>query len=381
MQIVNAIKLGAALAAALLPYPSQAQVCEGNLLVYKPEDLEIIGRECTTIIGDLKFNDTWSGPFILRGVENITGTIMAERWQQGHVRQPQVTRVELPDLKYVFHLDFLFSPAVNVSAPKLEHADGIWLGQESHGSEAYFGALREVDKLGFTGNYSRVEVPALEHVRALHICSFANNCAEAEDGEYGPSIIDPLNITLPSLKSVDKLFIGGKTASISAPKLTNLSTSAEFQLPESLASLNFLELDHIGESFEAEGTISSIHVPSLHNTTASFKISSTTPLNVSIPLTGNPRFLGFFGAIEGLALPNLAEFQKLQIHSDLSLDCGLLDDIFEPIVAELEETESARKGRYQCTSAARDESSAVKPGIKIFTGSVAAVMVAGLVLW
>jgi hypothetical protein len=68
-----------------------------------------------------------------------------------------VTRVELPDLKYIYQMDFLFLPAINISAPKLESARGIWLGQESHGSEAHFPALREVEMLGFTGNYSRLE--------------------------------------------------------------------------------------------------------------------------------------------------------------------------------------------------------------------------------
>ncbi|KAL2839637.1 hypothetical protein BJY01DRAFT_250366 [Aspergillus pseudoustus] len=383
MRISRPIKLGAALAAASLPYLSVADICEAEypeyLLVYKPEDLEIIGRDCTTIIGDLGFNDTWSGPFILPGVENITGTIRVERWQQGRVRQPNVTRVELPDLKYIYEMDFLFSPAVNVSAPKLESARGIWLGQEAHGSEAHFPALREVEWLGFRGNYSRTEVPVLKRADYLDICSFGNNCGFGVDEGPGPSIIDPLKITLPALESVGELIIGGKTASISAPKLTNVSESAKFQLPDSAASLDFPELNHVAHSLEVEGAIARIHVPSLHNTTASVKVSSTTPLNISLPLAGNPRFLGFFGEIAGLSLPNLTDFQNLQIHSDLPLDCGPLDEKFEPIVEEIVETEWAREGRYQCNSTALGGGSrAMKP---VFAGVVAAGIGAGLVLW
>ncbi|KAL3459725.1 hypothetical protein BJX64DRAFT_278958 [Aspergillus heterothallicus] len=379
MRISITIKMGAALAAASLPYPSSAETCEaGYLLVHKPSDLEIIGRDCTTIIGDLGFNDTWSGPFILPGVENITGTIRVEHWQQGRVRQPNVTRVELPDLRYIYQMDFLFLPAINVSAPKLESARGIWLGQESHDSEAHFPALREVEMLGFTGNYSSVEVPVLERAETLSICSFANNCGRGDNEERGPSIIDPLNITLPSLEFVKDLFIGGKTASISAPKLATVNSSAEFQLPESPASLDLPALNHVGNSFEAEGSVSSIHLPSLQNTTASVKVSSTAPLSVSLPLAGNPRFLGFFGAIEGISLPNLTNFQKLQIHSDLPLDCGPLDKRFEPIAAKIAESEGAGRGRYQCSSTTtNDGTSATRP---VFTGVVAAVMVAGLAL-
>lgn len=51
--------------------------------------------------------------------------------------------------------------------------------------------------------------------------------------------------------------------SISASKLTNVSKSAEFQLPESAASLDFPELDHVGHSFEVEGAISRSVVPYL----------------------------------------------------------------------------------------------------------------------
>jgi hypothetical protein len=74
----------------------------------------------------------------------------------------------------------------------------------------------------------------------------------------------------------------------------------------------------------------------------------------------------------------LTNFQKLQIHSDLPLDCGPLDERFEPIAAEIAESEGAGRGRYQCSSTTtNDGTSATRP---VFTGVVAAVMVAGLAL-
>lgn len=83
-----------------------------------------------------------------------------------------------------------------------------------------------------------------------------------------------------------------------------------------------------------------------------------------------------------LSLPNLTDFQKLRIHSDLPLDCAPLDDQFEPIVAEIVDAEWARKGRYQCNSTAPSSGSrGVKP---VLAGVVAAGMGgmgAGLVLW
>jgi hypothetical protein len=79
-----------------------------------------------------------------------------------------------------------------------------------------------------------------------------------------------------------------------------------------------------------------------------------------------------------LTLPNLTSFQKLQIHSEMPLDCVSLDERFEPIAAEIAESEGAGRGRYQCSSiATNDGTSATRP---VFNGVVAAAMVAGLAL-
>ncbi len=59
---------------------------------------------------------------------------------------------------------------------------------------------------------SRIEVPVLENAKYLNICSFGNNCGVGVDEGPSRSNIDPLDITLPALESVRKLFIGGKTA-------------------------------------------------------------------------------------------------------------------------------------------------------------------------
>ncbi|KAL3436413.1 hypothetical protein BDV09DRAFT_194072 [Aspergillus tetrazonus] len=292
MQMRKIIRLGAALVAVSVPVVSQAQnqTCEGTLVISAQEHLDIIGRDCTTIVGDLRFNKTYTGPFILRNVQNITGSLKAVFWEQESIanRQVQVTQVSLPDLKYIDSLELMFSASlVNVSAPKLEIAKGIWVTQVPEESEAHFPVLREVDYLVFKGNYSRIEVPGLRNVTGLLHLEHGNNTNN-----------HPLNISLLSLEYVDRFNVSGKTASISAPKLETMSDSVMLTLPESPASLSFPALSSVREELEIDGAIARIDMPSLRNTESRITIKSTTPLNISLPLQSWPQFLGFFGAIE-----------------------------------------------------------------------------------
>ncbi|KAL4759687.1 uncharacterized protein BDW70DRAFT_139320 [Aspergillus foveolatus] len=374
MQIRKFIRLGAAFAAVSLPVLSQAQnqTCEGPLVISAQEHLDIIGRDCTTIVGDLRLNKTYTGPFVLRNVQNITGSLKAVFWEQESIanRQVQVTQVSLPDLKYINSLDLMFSAGlVNVSAPKLEIAKGVWVMQVPEESEAHFPALRDVDYLVFKGNYSRIEVPGLRNVTGLLDIDHGNNTTN-----------HPLNISLASLEKVDRFVVSGKTASISAPKLETVSDCAMLTLPESPASLSFPALSSVGLKLEIDGAIARIDMPSLRNTESRITIKSTTPLNISLPLESWPQFLGFFGAIEQLSLPNIEGFVVVRIESDLPLDCAALDRFFEPIVANITDVKWETQSMYHCSSTAVDGSGAVQ--LRIATAAITAplALLAGLLL-
>ncbi|KAL4765143.1 uncharacterized protein BDW70DRAFT_128555 [Aspergillus foveolatus] len=353
MQITKIIRLGAALAAASLPVLSlaQNQTCEGPLVVSAQEHLDIIGRDCTTIVGDLRFNETYTGPFVLRNVQNITGSLMAVLWEQESIanRQVQVTQVSLPDLKYINKLDFMFSAAlVNVSAPKLEMAKGVWMTQVPEESEAHFPVLRDVDYLVFNGNYSRIEVPGLRNVTGFLEIEHGNNTNN-----------HPLNVSLASLEYVNRFVASGKT---------------------SPASLSFPALSSVGEKLEVDGAIARIDMPSLRNTESKITIKSTTPLNISLPLESWPQFLGFFGAIEQLSLPNIEGFVRVRIESNLPLDCAALDRFFEPIVANITDVKWETQNIYHCSSTAVDGSGAVQ--LRMATAVITAplVLLAGFLL-
>ncbi|KAL4745025.1 hypothetical protein BDW72DRAFT_208545 [Aspergillus terricola var. indicus] len=269
---------------------AENQTCEGPLVVSAQEHLDIIGRHCTTIVGDLGFNETYTGPFVLRNVQNITGSLMAVFWKQESIANRRV--------QYVDRLDFLFSPAlVNVSAPKLEIANGVWVAQVPEDSEAHFPVLRDVSYLVFRGNYSGIEVPGLRNVTGL---------LRIEHGNITNN--HPLSVSLASMEYVSRFVVSGKIVSISAPKL---ETNGE------LTSLPWIDM------------------PSLRNTESKITMKSTTPLNISLPLESWPQFLGFFGAIEQLAFPNIEGFVRVRIESGLPLHCAVLDRFFKPIVANI----------------------------------------------
>ncbi|KAL4996441.1 hypothetical protein BDV10DRAFT_172134 [Aspergillus recurvatus] len=374
MQITKIIRLGVALAAASLPVVSQAQnqTCEGPLVVSAQEHLDIIGRDCTTIVGDLRFNETYTGPFVLRNVQNITGSLMAVLWEQESIanRQVQVTQVSLPDLKYINKLDFLFSAALaNVSAPRLETAKGVWMTQVPEDSEAHFPVLRDVDYLAFRGNYSRIEVAGLRNVTGHLEIEHGNNTNN-----------HPLNVSLPSLEYVNRFVVSGQTVGISAPKLETVNDYAMLTLPESPASLSFPALSSVREELEIDGAIARIDMPSLRNTESRITIKSTTPLNISLLLESWPQFLGFFGAIEQLSLPNIEGFNRVRIESDLPLDCAALDRFFEPIVANITDVEWETQSIYHCSSTAGDGSGAVQ--LRMATAAIIApiVLLSGLLL-
>ncbi|KAL4968480.1 uncharacterized protein BDV14DRAFT_167133 [Aspergillus stella-maris] len=370
-------KQSAALAALSLPFltlVSAREVCEGNLVISAQEHLDIIGRDCRTIVGYLGFNQSYTGSFELRGVENITGAIAPTDYGKPFLeRQLQVTEVSLPDMKHIGELDFLLAAQLhNVSAPNLETAEMIWLSEVADGCVVDFPKLRELDYLTFRGNYSRLEVPELRNVTSnLRI----EDVKITNDGL--------LDVSLPSLESTWLFNVTGQTTGVSALKLKTVGDSLTVTLHESPASLSLPALESVGSELDINGAIASLDLGSLLNTEATITIDTATPLNISLPLKSWPSFLGFFGAIEGLSLPNIEGFNRVRIESELPLDCAALDEFFEPIVANITDVKWEVQNRYSCNSTAVNESGAYRPRIAGTAGAVpvAMAMVVGLLLW
>jgi hypothetical protein len=88
----------------LTPSGVLASVCEApdlahrNWTITSQAQLDALS-ECTTLDGTLLIRHSYEGPFVLRNVQNITGTIRAFSFERG--LRPKVTSIELPDLLYM----------------------------------------------------------------------------------------------------------------------------------------------------------------------------------------------------------------------------------------------------------------------------------------
>ncbi|KAL2867732.1 uncharacterized protein BJX67DRAFT_352163 [Aspergillus lucknowensis] len=370
--------LVAILATSTLPLGSLAQECGPILYVASQDDLDNISRDCPTVNGAIVINGTYSGPFVLSGVTNITRSIRGD-WSS-YEPLPQIPLVELRDLQHIETIYFPRLAASNFSAPNLETANSVTLGQQNYGSEVRLPALKYTGDLQVEGNYSRVILDSLQTVdEFLNICSIPF-C----DEDYGQSTIeDPLNITLPSLISAARLNIVGKTSSISAPKLASITQISKepprisLTLPQTPASISFPMLYFMEGDFEARGAIAGVDLSSLFNTSLDVIIETSYPLNVSLPLTESSGYVGLSGQIESVDVPNLRTISLFNVDSDLPVDCGPLEDRFN--------TDSLPSGSYfSCHSTfqpGRRLSTGVKAAIGVVVGIVGGAILIGLPYW
>ncbi|KAL2825786.1 hypothetical protein BDW59DRAFT_161457 [Aspergillus cavernicola] len=281
-----------------------------------------------------------------------------------------MTSIELTDLPHVRSVKFPNLAASRFSAPRLETVEHMTLGQASHKSEAHLPFLSEIGSMTIIGNYSSVRLDGLQRVNEfLSMCTIPN-CDDLFEG----SVLGPLNRTLPSLVAANKLTFMGKTSNISTPNLTTLGldiwpiSSAEFTLLDTPASLSFPKLAFLQGTFNAQGTIASIDMFSLFNTSMEINIASSTPLNISLPIVGTTAYLGLHGAIEGVDLTNLKGVRTLDVTSSLRLDCGRLDDVFNDLVKYINDEDDWSYASYMCKSTKEKRSQGMSTGLKAGAG-------------
>jgi hypothetical protein len=110
--------------------------------------------ECTTLDGRLSIWHSYEGPFVLRNVQNLNGSISAfpsNKWPA-----PRVTSIELPDLLYMMMARMDMRTLTSFSAPKLISAEGIEIYRSAPGSTVDLSSLRSVEhSLHLAGGFSR----------------------------------------------------------------------------------------------------------------------------------------------------------------------------------------------------------------------------------
>jgi hypothetical protein len=120
---------------------------EKILRVNSPEQLDVFGDDCTTVVGHILIESDYSGDFVLNGVSEFKGNISAPLSGYGD----KLNAFEMLDLTTI---DAIFVPkVVNVRLPSLVHAGNIYLEQSSAG-EVDLGSLVEAGHVGLRGDWT-----------------------------------------------------------------------------------------------------------------------------------------------------------------------------------------------------------------------------------
>ncbi|KAL5342260.1 hypothetical protein BJX70DRAFT_395230 [Aspergillus crustosus] len=363
--------LSLALTSSFLPTLSTAQECEGELLVTRQSDLDIIGRDCSTIVGAIYINATYSGPFVLNGITNITWTLKFASRALADGDYPQIPHIELPDLEHIEYLDLSHALAKNISAPVLRKVDALKVEQGHHGSEAHFEALEEAG----------VRLDSLREIsRGLTICT-STECGDDGGRSSAP---DVMNLTLPSLTSAKRIGIAGKLSNVAFPVLESFTDSFFIRLQDTPGSISLPGLRSSDGKIEISGPVASIDFSGLTNVgdniyQEGLRIDTTHPLNFTCPMQ-RISYLGLAGPITGVNLPQLYDFQKIEIRSTEPLDCGPLDDAYEPIVEDGEDRGWGPYKYYHCESTREEGSSGLSTGVKVAIGVVVGVVGSALIV-
>jgi hypothetical protein len=200
-----------------------AQECNRDFYVASQDDLTSISRNCSILDGTIYINGTYNGSFILSGITSITRSLRVAWWDDAPT--PQISNMELRDLQYVRVIELTSLTASNFLAPKLESVVTLRLGQEKLGSEALLPSLRSGGLMSIVGNYSRyrvVNIPCIASLQRTRVVldslervndSLAICTMPYCDESMGKSIIDsPLNVTLPSLVTANRVAIASKAS-------------------------------------------------------------------------------------------------------------------------------------------------------------------------
>ncbi|KAL4860450.1 hypothetical protein BDV12DRAFT_205044 [Aspergillus spectabilis] len=209
MNLLQAWLLLLTFADGLLPTSVLASVCEAPDLAYRnwtitsQAQLDALS-ECTTLDGTLLIRHSYEGPFVLRNVQNITGTIRAFSFERG--LRPKVTSIELPDLLYMDWSYTDMPTLTKFSAPKLISAGEIEINRPTAGSTVDLGSLTSVKQhLQLVGDFSSINLNSLRNASILTICN--NRCTTSP--EWDDAMAQELDIDLPALETAGRLSIGG----------------------------------------------------------------------------------------------------------------------------------------------------------------------------
>ncbi|KAL5043157.1 hypothetical protein BDW71DRAFT_128319 [Aspergillus fruticulosus] len=352
----------------LLSLETVAQECSSreDYTARNQTEIDRITRNCTTIVGELGLVD-WSGSLTLPNITRIRSI---------RVYSGDITAIELPALKYLGS-DLLLTnlPSLHrVSLPELEYTEGLYVDLVGDAPGLHLPKLTNTSSIYLRGNFSDQSFDSLRNVeKKLDICN-AVSC-----GYYSRmDAYTSMRLSFPSLEGVDSLIVGGNVSSLSLPELTTLTCKdcdwAALHLKlygSSRIAVNLPKLSTTNGSLYIRGDIDSISLPSLREYNRELTVTPYEPLDITLPVDRAEDFL-FTGNVSSIHLPNLTDFTRIHIDSDLDFDCDTLWKDLDKTSGPL--NESSKEGYFQCSVGV-----SYKPG-GLQTAVVAAALGLGLAM-
>ncbi|KAL3444795.1 hypothetical protein BJX65DRAFT_282888 [Aspergillus insuetus] len=332
------------LAAALgLPLGIWAAECETTsendpetgekiLRVNSPEQLDIFGDDCTTIVGHILIESDYSGDFVLNGVSEFKGNISAPLSGYGD----KLNAFEMLDLTTI---EAIFLPkVVDVRLPSLEHAGNIYLGQLSVG-EVDLGSLLEAGHVELQGDWRGINLVSLQ--RATQVDISGTYSWDVPEGEEPVSIV----IDLPALESANFFGVSGFFESLSVPRLTTIGEHEQgvdylFQTWDEgrpytyisgrpglrISSANHIpievpELEFLNGSLQVYGNVTSFRLPSLGESDVDIEFNTDTHLHIFSTLESTG-YLWLWGNIATVDFPNIEHVDSISIAYGDRLPCN-----------------------------------------------------------
>ncbi|KAL4913803.1 hypothetical protein BDW62DRAFT_191691 [Aspergillus aurantiobrunneus] len=305
-------------------FGTAAQECASrkNYRVHTQEEINAITQDCTTIVGELGLVD-WSGPLTLSNVTHIRSIT---------VYSGDITSVELLDLEYLgSDLRLRRLPSLSkVSLPKLEYIEGLYVDLVGDAPDLYLPKLTNTSSIFLRGNFSNQSFESLQNVeKMLDICN-AVNCGFFSRMETFTS----MTLSFPVLERVGSLKVGGNVSRISAPEISKIGCSTcdwtvlHLKLyGSSPVAVDFPKLSTMDGNFNIRGDLDSISLPALRQYPHGLTVVPYEPLDIYLPVEKAGSFL-FSGNVSSIQLPNLTDFTRIHIDSDVKFDCnGFWNDL------------------------------------------------------
>ncbi|KAL3488050.1 hypothetical protein BJX62DRAFT_212603 [Aspergillus germanicus] len=226
---------------AVLPAGVYARECTTTtnntpLTISTPSDLTVLDG-CTSIIGDITIDTSFSGSFILSGVTHFNGSISMDE----NVWANDLLAIEMVDLVEITRLNLPQSWGLkSLNLMNVQHVEELSFIQGVQDGVFNLDALQSAGNFEIAGLWTSIALPALETVDSLTI---------ATDPSWKPSPRAPLRIHLPSLREAGWMSISGYVSRLETPELKTIgmpdSPETETERSGMVVHANYTDLEGV----------------------------------------------------------------------------------------------------------------------------------------